>query len=273
MLKSYHFFLFVLIFSSCSNSQFKTLTGHWEGNMTSDGKTLEVKIDFNNDKCFFDIPQMGFFAQPFEDIQINGSKIELSVDKENEIIITGEIEKDKISAAIENTPGIFISLHKTSSSPEVYTEEEVSYKSGDIKLSGTLIYPKNSSPPHTAVVFIHGSGKMTRETMRNRAYMLVKNGFAALIYDRRGRGKSEGSPEQILPMNILAGDALAGVEFLKTRNDINKEQIGLFGLSQGGWVAPLCTSVSKDVAFIITVSAPGITPDEQNEYVVKKHVV
>jgi len=43
-------------------------------------------------------------------------------------------------------------------------------------------------------------------------------------------------------------------------------RVGLWGFSQGGWVTPLAASLSRDIAFIIPVSEPGVSPAEQNAY-------
>ncbi|MGH9907623.1 MAG: alpha/beta hydrolase [Pyrinomonadaceae bacterium] len=69
-----------------------------------------------------------------------------------------------------------------------------------------------------------------------------------------GQGATTNDPD----LRDLAGDALAAVEFLKSRNEINRKQIGLWGLSEGGWVAPLAAMKSHDVAFLIIVSGPGV---------------
>ena len=98
--------------------------------------------------------------------------------------------------------------------------------------------------------------------------MFVENGSAALIFDRRGKGKSGGDTSRILPIAVMTGDVINAVKFLKERNDIDNSKIGLYGLSQGGWVAPNTASLCSDVDFLITISAPAITPDEQNSYVV-----
>lgn len=58
----------------------------------------------------------------------------------------------------------------------------------------------------------------------------------------------------------LADDALAGVTLLKNRSDINPKQIGIWGGSQGGWIAPLAASRSKDVSFLIIKSGPVVSP-------------
>jgi hypothetical protein len=44
------------------------------------------------------------------------------------------------------------------------------------------------------------------------------------------------------------------------------ERVGLWGFSQGGWVAPLAATLSEDVAFVITIAATGVTPAEQMLY-------
>jgi len=53
---------------------------------------------------------------------------------------------------------------------------------------------------------------------------------------------------------------------LKLRIDINPKQIGLWGMGQGGWIAPLTASKSADVVFIVAVSAVGMSPAEQMNY-------
>ena len=53
---------------------------------------------------------------------------------------------------------------------------------------------------------------------------------------------------------------------LKQRRDINPKQIGLIGSSQGGWIAPLVASQSKDVAFVVSLSAAGVPHAEQEKY-------
>lgn len=64
----------------------------------------------------------------------------------------------------------------------------------------------------------------------------------------------------------LAADALACAAFLRQHTAIRPERVGLWGLSEGGWVAPLAAARSRDVAFMITVSAPGVSPARQELY-------
>jgi len=88
------------------------------------------------------------------------------------------------------------------------------------------------------------------------------HGVAALAYDKRGVNESTGDFKAVA-FTDLSGDGLAAVALLKARADINPKQIGVWGLSQGGWLGPLAASQSNDVAFVVAVSGPGVSPGEQ----------
>ncbi len=90
---------------------------------------------------------------------------------------------------------------------------------------------------------------------------LTLQGLATLRYDSRGVGGSSGKAYQYT-IEDVAKDALAAVRYLQSRSDIDASQIGLLGHSQGGIVAPLMASRSKDVAFIICISGTGLPGDE-----------
>jgi pimeloyl-ACP methyl ester carboxylesterase len=141
-----------------------------------------------------------------------------------------------------------------------YRQEEVTFRNGDVTLAGTLTLPSGNEP-HPAVVFIHGSGPDSRENYRFYADLFARQDIATLIYDKRGVGSSTGDWRRV-HFRDLAEDALAGVRMLKSRKDINPNKIGLWGGSNGGWVAPLTASLSNDVAFVITVAGAAIPPTE-----------
>ena len=51
-----------------------------------------------------------------------------------------------------------------------------------------------------------------------------------------------------------AEEAPAALDFLRARDDIRPDRVGLWGHSQGGMVAPLAAALSDKVAFLIEVS-------------------
>ncbi|MBA3805697.1 MAG: alpha/beta hydrolase [Acidobacteria bacterium] len=164
--------------------------------------------------------------------------------------------------------------------PFPYDEEEVVYenKRDGIKIAGTLTRPRTGGP-FPAVLLITGSGSQDRnETiMGHRPFLvlsdyLTRKGIAVLRVDDRGvGGTSVGTPNDT-DENFVA-DALAGVEFLKTRKGINPKQIGLVGHSEGGMIAPMAAVESKDIAFIVMMAGLGVPGDRlillQNELLSK----
>jgi pimeloyl-ACP methyl ester carboxylesterase len=110
---------------------------------------------------------------------------------------------------------------------------------------------------HPAVVFLHGSGSEGRYAGRFLAEYLTRYGIAALIFDKRGVGKSTGDWKHST-FDDLADDAIAGINLLRQRDDINATKIGIYGHSQGGMIAPLVATKSKGVAFIISGAGSSV---------------
>jgi pimeloyl-ACP methyl ester carboxylesterase len=144
---------------------------------------------------------------------------------------------------------------------ELWREEEVSFHGQGASLSGSLYLPAVAGP-HPALVFVHGSGPEARFPNWPMADRFARAGIACLSYDKRGTGKSTVDWQQA-GFDVLADDVLAGVELLRSRPDIRPDQIGLWGVSQAGWVIPLAASKSEHVAFCIAVSGAGVCPADQ----------
>jgi uncharacterized protein len=139
------------------------------------------------------------------------------------------------------------------------SEEAVHFASGAVTLAGTLVIPGGPGR-HPAVVLFHGSGPQARDIFTARWF--ASQGIAALAYDKRGVGESTGDFRSV-PFMELCDDGLAAIDHLKSRKEIDPKRIGVWGLSQGGWLGPLAASRSADVAFVIAVSGPGVSPGEQ----------
>jgi uncharacterized protein len=90
---------------------------------------------------------------------------------------------------------------------------------------------------------------------------LTRRGIAALRVDDRGVGGSTGNIGSSTT-DDLVGDVLAGVEFLKSRKEIDPRRIGLLGHSEGGLIAPAAAARTNDVAYIVLIAGPGVTGEE-----------
>ncbi|WP_207424352.1 alpha/beta fold hydrolase [Desertivirga brevis] len=128
-----------------------------------------------------------------------------------------------------------------------------------IKLGGTLSFPKQGDKFPVAVI-LSGTGKQDRDgTMAGHKLFLAlanhlnENGYAVLRMDDRGVGKSTGVYEDATTLDF-ANDALAAVQFLKGRKEIDPGRMGFIGHSEGGAVMSIAASKSSDIAFMISLA-------------------
>lgn len=113
------------------------------------------------------------------------------------------------------------------------------------------------------VVCLHPASDPTRDhfLFLHLESLLPPLGIAVARFDRRGND---------VPFLDQARDVDAVLSALAARPDIDAARIGLFGFSQGAWVAPLVASRSETVAFLILVAATGVSPAEQMRYATAK---
>jgi len=144
-----------------------------------------------------------------------------------------------------------------------YTVSEVSFFNSDTELSGTLLIPAEGSITGGAVI-IHGSGDSHRDNLWYFivADRLAKTGLVTLLPDKRGSGKSKGE-WQVAGFGDFAGDAIAGVNVVRATAAIAGSRVGLVGISQGGWIAPLAADMDQSIAYVVNLSGAMVTPSEQ----------
>jgi dipeptidyl aminopeptidase/acylaminoacyl peptidase len=140
---------------------------------------------------------------------------------------------------------------------------EIEFGNGDLHLAGMLFVPEGEGPYPVAVI-IHGSGTSSRN---NAWYLSVTrhlqdNGVAVLLPDKRGSEKSEGNWVGA-NFNDLASDTMAAVEFIRGAESVPCSSIGLVGMSQGGWIAPIVASEDRDIGFVVSMSASTVPVTRQ----------
>lgn len=146
-----------------------------------------------------------------------------------------------------------------------YISEDVTFENGGVTLAGTLTLPPTDGP-HPAIVLISGSGPQDRDSSLEPvaaikpfaliADYLTREGIAVLRYDDRGVAESTGDFASATSLDFAA-DAMAAVSYLKSRPDIDAEQVGVLGHSEGGMIAPLVVNES-DAAFLVLMAGQAV---------------
>jgi alpha-beta hydrolase superfamily lysophospholipase len=140
----------------------------------------------------------------------------------------------------------------------------------EIAADGATLAASVSLPdeaPAPAVVALHGAADGTRAgplyTHLHRA--LPGAGFAVATFDRRGEGASTGERSRGR-FAQQAADALAVVDHVGALDGVDPDRIGLWGHSQGAWVAPLAAGGNEAVQFLVLVASCGVPPGEQMRF-------
>lgn len=120
----------------------------------------------------------------------------------------------------------------------------------------------------------HGYGK-TDIVKGNWYYDLRKRftdmGVAFVIWDKPGCGKSEGQFDINQSVQSSADELVAATREIRKRKVPGYERIGIWGISRGGWIAPLAIRQDGNIAFWISVSGPD---DQENfKYLLEKNFV
>ena len=259
----------------------KPLAGLWLASFSSTATTLRVALAITE-------PSPGRYAAtmtavdqdnvPRNALEVTFAGGEIHIQVTPAVTFTGRMSADGDALSgkwVERTRERLVTFFRVDRLPErnrpqepkppyPYGSENVGFENAAdrVHLAGTLTLPPGNGP-HPAVLLISGSGPQDRdETLFGHKPFLViadyltRRGVAVLRVDDRGVGESTGSRTAATSENF-AGDALAAVGFLASRREIDRSRIGLIGHSEGGLIAPMVATRSRDVAFIVLLAAPG----------------
>jgi pimeloyl-ACP methyl ester carboxylesterase len=242
----------------------ESLSGRWTGSGTFRGQADPAILDFyqipGGWRAFggrADLPEDLF--TPLRNVRYQHPHLSFDLhDGPEHLSFEGTVSGKTIKVVSRGQNQVVFELQRTGDAPPLpFTEEAIEVRNGEGNLGGDLLLPPGPGP-HPAIVLIHGSGKGTRDSCRSTGNLFVRHGVAALLYDKRDVG-GHPSGMDLVDHHDLTGDALAAVALLKARDDIRKDQIGLWGGSQGSTVAAIAAARSADVAFVIAVSPSGVS--------------
>ncbi len=279
----------IITISQAHSQNIDKFAGNWDGILKTKGIVLRIifKIKKINDTTLdakFDVPKQFAYNVPINKIFIKGDTIILK-NYNFHIKLQGFIKDSTFIGFYKQgqyTANIILKNNKnykisdftrpqTPKPPYPYKTEEVRIedKKNNVTLAGTITIPKDSSKKYPAVVMVTGSGPQNRdeELFMHKPFLVIadyltRHGIAVLRYDDRGFGKSVGN-YNISTTKDFAQDALNAVIFLRNHKNIDKNNIGIIGHSEGGLIAEMLAADKKNnINFIVLLSAPGVPTSE-----------
>lgn len=141
--------------------------------------------------------------------------------------------------------------------------EELTFSSDGLSLYAEVHLPDEGGAL-PGIVLIQGAGAsgVGNRWARQFAETFARRGYAVLLPDKRGVGRSEGHWRGA-GFDELAADAVAALRALEDHPRVRAGRVGFMGLSQGGHVAPIAGLLVDGVPFVVNVVGSLTTLEQQ----------
>jgi len=258
------------------------LTGVWEGPLVLGAVELRMVLNLSPDAAgrlrgSFDSPDQGATGIPVTRCDgLEGGELRISIGSLGASFVCTLADGGGLSGIfLQNGMALPMTLERVEQATEVrrpqtplppfpYRAEEVEYENpaDSSTFAGTLTLPPGDGP-FPAALLITGSGPQDRDEsiFQHRPFLVIADhlsraGVAVLRVDDRGVGGTRATVTGATTLT-LAGDAAAGVAFLRGREEIDPARVGLIGHSEGGVIAPMVAAEDPELAFIILMAGTG----------------
>ena len=257
----------------------KKYVGLWEGKLNIG---VEMRLIFNiveeaPDRLTtsMDVPEQGLKGIKVSSTSIVNDSLKIEISQFRASFI-GKMENDSlILGSFQQQVSVPIILRKIKQVVEVvkkqtpvppfpYQSENISYSNASKTISyGATITIPNGKGPFPAVLLLTGSGQQNRdeEMLGHKPFAVIadhltRNGYVVLRADDRGVGQTTGDPAYATSFDF-SRDAIAGIEYLHSRKEVDKSRIGLIGHSEGAMIAQILGAERSDIKYIVSLAGPG----------------
>jgi uncharacterized protein len=166
-----------------------------------------------------------------------------------------------IGVLVMGSPSAF-SQELSNGADNFYKSEQISTKKITFKnqyqmnVTGNLFIPKSTDPSikYPAIIVGHPMGAVKEQSSNLYAQKLAEKGFVTLAIDLSFWGESEGAPRNSVAPDIYSEDFSAAVDYLGTRDFVDRERIGVLGICGSGSFAISAAKIDPRLKAIATVS-------------------
>ncbi len=258
----------------------RNLYGTWSGLLkVTPQHSLRLVLHISEDSVTLDSPdqnafgikgELKFISADSVAVEVNQLQMNYSGRRCGDSIV-GQFRQGLFNVPLTMSRGATrLNRPQTPCPPFPYTTEEVTVKTPDASLAGTLTIPQAATQETPVVILVSGSGLQNRdeEIFEHRPFAVIadylaKNGIASLRYDDRGYGESKGDSKEATTADFAA-DAKAITEYLRKLNRFSK--VGMIGHSEGGMIAYMLGSEPEILDFVVSVAGPSVTGAKINAF-------
>jgi fermentation-respiration switch protein FrsA (DUF1100 family) len=129
--------------------------------------------------------------------------------------------------------------------------QDVEFQAEGPRLRGWLFTPDTGTPPFPAVVMAHGFSAVKEMYLDRFAEAFAEGGLAALVFDNRNFGASEGTPRYEIDPWLQVHDYRDAITYAQTRSEIDAERVGVWGSSYSGGHVLVVGAIDRRVKCVV----------------------
>jgi fermentation-respiration switch protein FrsA (DUF1100 family) len=130
--------------------------------------------------------------------------------------------------------------------------EDVEFDADGVRLRGWLYLPDDATRPVPAVVMAHGFSAVKEMYLDAYAEVFAEAGLAALVFDNRNFGASDGDPRQEIDPWAQVRDYRDAITWVRTRSEVDAERIGVWGSSYSGGHVLVLGAIDRRIKCVVS---------------------
>jgi uncharacterized protein len=130
--------------------------------------------------------------------------------------------------------------------------QDVEFDAEGVTLRGWLYVPDGASGPVPAIVMAHGFSAVKEMYLDRFAEVFAQAGMAALVFDNRNFGSSDGDPRQEIDPWAQVRDYRHAISYARTRAEVDRDRIGIWGSSYSGGHVLVVGAIDRRVRCVVS---------------------
>jgi uncharacterized protein len=130
--------------------------------------------------------------------------------------------------------------------------EDVEFDAEGVTLRGWLYVPDGAPAPAPAVVMAHGFSAVKEMYLDRFAEVFANAGLAAVVFDNRNFGASDGEPRQEIDPWAQVRDYRHAITYASTRPEVDERRIGIWGSSYSGGHVLVVGAIDRRVRCVVS---------------------
>jgi uncharacterized protein len=129
--------------------------------------------------------------------------------------------------------------------------QDIEFQAEGPVLRGWLYTPDTAGAPYATVVMAHGFSAVKEMYLDRFAEVFAASGLAALVFDNRNFGASDGTPRYEIDPWAQVRDYRDAITFARTRVEVDRERIGIWGSSYSGGHVLVVGAIDRRVRCVV----------------------